>query len=85
MTAIQYMGYGDIGYRNWINQAELIRDVQNNFYEELVEGTPFIKVKEIFIPRRCNFQTIFQKSKRATIGKPDLIRVVDSLPFLEEM
>lgn len=46
VTAIQHMAHGSIGKRNWIDQNSLAQDVQDNFFEELVELPLFEKLIE---------------------------------------
>lgn len=45
-TAIQTMKYSTIGKRSWIDQAALIQDVKENFYEELINIPIFEKMMQ---------------------------------------
>lgn len=45
-TAIKNMAYDALGKRSWIDQKALIKEVQSNYYEELIEIPLFAKKME---------------------------------------
>lgn len=51
VTAIKTMAYGHIGRRSWINQEQLVKAVEENYIEELIELPLFAKrMKEEWDP-----------------------------------